>query len=66
MILIIYHFVSRVKRNNETKIVFTEGISTNIITFTEDYQELLSSQITDGINYHINYEKTDYYTLSHH
>lgn len=66
MILIIYYFLSRVKRNNENKIVFTEGISTNIITFTEDYQDLLSSKITDGINYDIVYEKTEYYSLPHY
>lgn len=66
MILIIYYFLSTIKRNNGNKIVFTEGISTNIITFTEDYQDLLSSKITDGVNYHIIYEKPDYYTLPHH
>jgi hypothetical protein len=67
ILLIIYHFKSRVKRNNEkSKIVFTKGISSDIITFTEDYQDLLSSKITDGIGYHIVYEKTDYYTLSYH
>jgi hypothetical protein len=65
IVLIIYHFKSRVKTNNEN-IVFTKGISTDIITFTEDYQDLLSSKITDGIGYHIVYEKTDYYTLSYH
>lgn len=66
MIIIIYYFLSTVKRNNENKIVFTKGISTDIITFTEDYQDLLSSKITDGINYYIVYEKTDYYSLPHH
>lgn len=66
MILIIYYFLSTVKRNNENKIVFTEGISTNIITFTEDYRDLLSSKITDGINYDIDYENPEYYSLPHH
>jgi|HubBroStandDraft_2_1064218.scaffolds.fasta_scaffold59268_2 hypothetical protein len=67
ILLIIYHLKSRVKRNNEkSKIVFTKGISSDIITFTEDYQDLLSSKITDGIGYHILYGKTDYYTLSYH
>jgi hypothetical protein len=67
ILLITYHFKSRVKRNNEkSRIVFTKGISSDIITFTEDYQDLLSSKITDGIGYHIVYEKTDYYTLSYH
>jgi hypothetical protein len=67
ILLIIYHFKFWVKTNNEkSKIVFTKGISTDIITFTEDYQDLLSSKITDGIGYHLVYEKTDYYTLSYH
>jgi hypothetical protein len=67
ILLIIYHFKSWLKRNNEkSKIVFTKGISSDIITFTKDYQDLLSSKITDGIGYHIVYEKTDYYILSYH
>lgn len=66
MILIIYYILFRVKRNNENKIVFTEGVSTNIITFTQDYQDLLSSKITDGINYDIIYDSHLYYTLPHH
>lgn len=60
-LIIIYFF----QNNEKSKIVFSKGISTNVITFTQDYQDFLSSEITDGIDYSIIYEKTAYYTLSH-
>lgn len=66
IIIFKYQTILRFFNNDKSKIVFTEGISSNIITYTEDYQDLLSSKITDGINYHIVYEKPDYYTLPHH
>ena len=66
IILIFYLIISFYTGYNKKKIVFTKGISTDIITFTEDYQELLSRKITDGINYYITYENPEYYFLPHH
>jgi len=43
---------------NHQKIAFTKGISTDAITFTRDYQELLSSRLGDDPDYDIIYKDT--------
>lgn len=46
------------------KIVFTKGISSDVITFTRDYQELLSGRLGDDPGYDIIYKDTYYHILN--
>lgn len=48
----------------QDKLVFTNGISTDVITFTRDYQEVLTSRLGNNTAYFITYEKTYYHILS--
>jgi hypothetical protein len=41
----------------ENKIIFTPGISDNVITFTKDYQEILTAQLGEKAPYHVIHEK---------
>jgi hypothetical protein len=45
-------------------IIFTKGISTNEITFTSDYQELLSVRLGNDAGYFVTYGKPYYHILT--
>jgi hypothetical protein len=61
--LILKKLSFRFFKKNEN-IVFTKGISTNEITFTTDYQELLRCRLGDGLSYDIIYKNTYYHILN--
>jgi uncharacterized protein YneF (UPF0154 family) len=46
------------------KIIFSEGISIDTITFTKDYQKLLSERLDNHPNYFILFDKTYYHILN--
>jgi len=48
---------------NIDNIIFTKGISSNEITFTTDYQELLSVRLGNDPGYFVTHEKTYYLIL---
>jgi hypothetical protein len=41
----------------KNKTIFTQGISDNEITFTKDYQEILTAQLGEKTPYHVIHEK---------
>jgi hypothetical protein len=45
-------------------IILTKGISTNEITFTNDYQELLSVRLGNDAGYFVTYSETYYHILT--
>jgi len=47
-------------------LLFTEDISTDIITYTKDYQELLRTNLGNNAPYFILYGKTQYHILASH
>lgn len=61
--LIINYLIYNYFEKHETN-VFTKGISTEIITFTRDYQELLKCRIVDDSSYFIIYKNTYYNILN--
>jgi hypothetical protein len=60
---IVKYLILRFSENHEN-IVFTKGISSDVITFTRDYQELLSCRLGEDPNYEILYKNTYYHTLT--
>jgi hypothetical protein len=60
--IFIVKYLTSIKKHD--KIVFSEGISTNEITFTKDYQKLLSERLGNHPNYFIVYGKTYYHILN--
>jgi hypothetical protein len=53
---------------SETKdnTIFTKGISTDVITFTKDYQEILTIQLGEKAPYLVIHESSSYKVLNHH
>lgn len=57
-------YLSFIYFNKDERIVFTKGISCSEITFTNDYQELLSVRLGNDAGYHILYKETYYHILN--
>jgi len=48
----------------ENGLIFTKDISTNVITFTKNYQEVLTSRLANDTSYFITYGDTYYYIFT--
>jgi len=57
-------YLSLIYFKKDERIVFTKGISSTEITFTRDYQELLSCRLGEDPTYHILYKNTYYHVLN--
>ena len=63
--LIVDYLIYKLSGSKE-KIIFTEGISTDVITFTEDYKEILTARLGENNPYYVTPEKSSYYILVQH
>lgn len=50
----------------DENIILTKGISTDEITYTNDYIELLSIRLGNDAGYHVTYGKSDCHILLHY
>lgn len=51
---------------SKDKIIFTKGISTDVITFTKDYQEILTARLGENAPYFVTHDISFSYILAHH
>ena len=50
----------------QNSIIYTKGISTDIITYTHDYQELLSVRLGENMGYFVIKDRAEYIVLHSH
>jgi hypothetical protein len=63
--IFIFNLIYKLSESKD-KIIFTKGISTDAITFTKDYQEILTVQLGENAPYLVTHERSFCKVLVYH